>query len=188
MLIGRYTCVLDACVLHPAFLQATLLWFAAERLYRPVWTVHIMDEWQRSLERRFGSGNPKIAAKRNTIEANFGDAQVNIPGHLLPCLTLPDEDDRHVLAAALVSKADAIITANLKHFPEAACAPLEVEVIHPDTFLVNVIDLDQVRALKALEKQRSAMKGYSEEQFLARFEAAGLVQTHTRLASLVDQL
>lgn len=188
MLIGRYTCVLDACVLHPAFLQATLLWFAAERLYRPVWSVHIMDEWQGSLEKRFGSPSPKIVAKRKLIEENFADAEITVPEGLLPCLDLPDPDDRHILAAALVAKADAIITANLKHFPEAICAPVEVEIIHPDTFLVNVVDLDQARSIKALQKQRAAMKGYSEEQFLARFEAAGLVQTHTRLAPLLDQL
>lgn len=187
MLIGRYTCVLDACVLHPAFLQGTLLWFAAERLYRPVWTTTIMDEWERSLQRRFPD-NPKFAAKRTTIEAAFGDAEVVVPDELLECLQLPDKDDRHVLAAALVSKADAIITTNLKHFPEEVCGRLEVEVIHPDTFLVNVIDLDQARALKALQKQRSVMKGYSAEQFLSRFEAAGLVQSHTRLLPLIAQL
>ena len=188
MLIGRYTCVLDACVLHPAFLQGTLLWFAAERLFRPVWTVQIMDEWERSLAKRFGGPNEKVTTKRQLIEANFADAGVEFPPELLDCLHLPDKDDRHVLAAALVSKADAIITSNLKHFPEEVCAPLEVEVIHPDTFLVNVIDLDQGRAIKALQKQRGAMAGYTQEQFLARFEAAGLVQTHTRLLPLAEQL
>lgn len=187
MLIGRYTCVLDACVLHPAFLQATLLWFATERLYRPVWTSTIMDEWERSLQRRFPE-SAKFAAKRELIEGAFGDAEVVVPDELLECIQLPDKDDRHVLGAALVSKADAIITTNLKHFPEDVCGRLEVEVIHPDTFLVNVIDLDQTRALRALQKQRGVMKGYSPEQFLARFEEAGLVQSYTRLVPLAAQL
>src|SRR5690606_30679158 len=101
-----------------------------------------------------------VTAKRQLIEANFADAEVEIPEQLLDCLDLPDKDDRHVLAAALVSKADAIITANLKHFPEEICGALEVEVIHPDTFLVNVIDLDPARAIKALQKQRGVMAGY----------------------------
>jgi hypothetical protein len=38
MLIGRYSCVLDACVLHPAILMGSLLWLASERLYRPYWS------------------------------------------------------------------------------------------------------------------------------------------------------
>lgn len=55
MLIGRYSCVLDACVLHPAILMGSLLWLASERLYRPFWSDMIWDEWQRSLEKRFGT-------------------------------------------------------------------------------------------------------------------------------------
>ena len=68
MLIGRYTAVLDACVLHPAFLQGALLWLATERLYRPVWSDVILDEWQRSLEKRFGEGDSKVLTKRAQME------------------------------------------------------------------------------------------------------------------------
>lgn len=141
MLVGRYTCTLDACVLHPAILMGSLLWLAAERLYRPVWSDAIWDEWQRSLEKRFGEGDPKINAKRLMIQGEFPEAQVVPPVALVECLVLPDPNDKHVLAAALVGKADAIITTNLKHFPSEVCGPLDIEVIHPDRFLVNAIDL-----------------------------------------------
>lgn len=191
MLIGRYSCVLDACVLHPAILMGSLLWLASERLYRPFWSETILDEWQKSLEKRFGDdGKEAIRTKRILIESEFPEAKVQPPEALFDCLKLPDPKDRHVLAAALVAKADAIVTTNLKHFPAEVCDPLDIEIIHPDTFLVNAIDLDQDRALKAFQKQRAAMKksGTTPEEFLGRFEASGLVQTHERLKPLIELL
>lgn len=190
MLIGRYSCVLDACVLHPSLLQASLLWLATERLYRPFWSDMILNEWQRSLEKRFGDGHEAIKEKRQLIESEFPDAHVDPAEAMFDCLALPDSDDRHVLAAAIVAKADAIVTTNLKHFPSEVCEPLDIEIIHPDTFLVNALDLDQDRALKAFQKQRANMtkSGTTPAEFLQRFEATGLVQTHERLKPLIDIL
>jgi hypothetical protein len=55
---------------------------------------------------------------------------------------------------------------------------------------VNAIDLDQDRALKAFKKQRANMakSAPTPEEFLARFENSGLVQTHERLKSLIKLL
>ena len=49
-----------------------------------------------------------------------------------------DPADRHVVAAAVKCGAEAIITFNLKHFPEAALDPWDIEVQHPDEFLVDL--------------------------------------------------
>ena len=145
---------------------------------------------QRSLEKRFGAGNSGLKAKRELIENEFPEARVEPPETLFDCLKLPDSNDRHVLAAALVAKADSIVTTNLKHFPDDVCKPLDIEIIHPDTFLVNSIDLDQDRALKAFQKQRASMtkSATTPEQFVSRFEASGLAQTHERLKPLVELL
>lgn len=190
MLLGRYTCVLDACVLHPAFVRASLLWFAAERLYRPIWSDHIFVEWARSLERRFDDPADKLRVQRAAMEDAFPEASVAVPQSLIDGLAGPDPDDRHVVAAAVVSKADAIVTTNLKDFPPELCEPLRIEVVHPDDFLVNVIDLHQERALAACRRHREVLKNpsYTAEDFAAKFEAAGLIQTHRRLAKLTDLL
>src|SRR5689334_20717896 len=61
---------------------------------------------------------------------------------LVEGIELPDPDDRHVLAAAIKGGADAIVTYNLRHFPSAALQPFNIEVQHPDEFLVRLLDLD----------------------------------------------
>lgn len=73
-------------------------------------------------------------------------------------LILPDHNDRHVLAAAILVKADLILTRNLKDFPEEALAPFNIEVQHPDPFLLNQFDLDQAKVLTVLKEQRESLK------------------------------
>jgi hypothetical protein len=57
-------------------------------------------------------------------------------------LTLPDPDDRQVLAAAIRTSADVILTFNIKDFPADSLAPYGIETCHPDPFLVDQLDLD----------------------------------------------
>ncbi|WP_268920813.1 PIN domain-containing protein [Sandaracinobacteroides hominis] len=190
MLVGRYACVLDACVLHPALLKGALLWLADEGLYRPVWSELILTEWQRSLETRFNEQPEKAARPVNLARDAFPTAMIEVPPELIGGITLPDQDDRHVVAAALVARAHAIVTTNLRHFPADICKSYGIEVIHPDTFLVNVVDLDERRAVSALRRHREVLQNpdMTAEQYLVEFERRGLVQTKQRLAALVGLL
>lgn len=70
-------------------------------------------------------------------------------------LQLPDPDDRHLLAAAIGSQADVIVTVNLKDFPAAALAPCDVEAQHPNTFVANLIELNPEKARGAFYKKPS---------------------------------
>ena len=70
----------------------------------------------------------------------------------LPGLTLPDLDDRHVLAAAIAGRADVIVTKNLKDFPPAALQPHGIEAQHPDTFLIHQRGLSEQAFPTALRK------------------------------------
>lgn len=190
MLVGRYGVVLDANVLYPATLRGALLRMAQERLFQPMWSERILAEWERSVR----ANNPHLVddqfARMHAIFGLFPDAHVTGQQHLQLAEPLPDPDDEHVFATAVAGSADAIVTFNIKDFPADVARDLGVEIRHPDQFLVNVIDLDPARALKALRLQREALKNppMSAETFLDKLRGAGLVQTHLRLTALAGLL
>lgn len=188
MLVGRFACAVDACVLHTPLFKAVILEFASVGLFRLVLSETILTEWQRSLETRFGDSPEKAAAPVQTVREAFCSAIVDVPVSLINGIKLPDPDDRHVLAAALVGKAAAIITSNLKDFPDEICGGYGMEIIHPDTFIVNIIDLDEPRAASAIRKARERWKNppYNAEQVIDAFTAKGMVQTSQRLRHLAE--
>ena len=190
MLVGRYGVVLDANVLYSATLRGALLRMAQERLFRPLWSQLILDEWERSVR----ANHPHLAddqfTRMHAIFRLFPDAYVEGQQHLRLTEPLPDPDDEHVFATAIAGAADAIVTFNIRDFPAAVAGDLGVEIRHPDQFLVGVIDLDPARAIKALRLQREALKNppMDTATYLEKLRSAGLVQTHLRLAGLAGLL
>ena len=111
----RYTAVLDACVLFPAPLRDLLMSLADEGIYGARWTAQIHDEWVRNLSaKRPDLDRQKLQRTASLMNEVVEDALVENYEYLIPTLELPDPDDRHVLAAAIVGHADAIVTFNLK--------------------------------------------------------------------------
>jgi predicted nucleic acid-binding protein len=146
--------VLDACVLYPAPLRDLLLSLAGEGLYRPKWSAEIQEEWLRNLlVNRPDLTEAQLSATVQAMNRAFPDATVENHRSLIQGISLPDPDDRHVVAAAIRAKADVIVTYNLKDFPDSVTKEFDVKVQHPDIFISNVFDLNPDKALDAFRKQ-----------------------------------
>jgi len=78
------------------------------------------------------------------MNASVPDCLVTNYKKLANSIELPDPDDRHVLAAAIVGHADAIVTFNTKDFPQAVLQPYGIEVQHPDEFVMNQLQLQKI--------------------------------------------
>ena len=102
---------------------------------------------------------------------------------LMEGLTLPDPGDRHVLAAAIQSRCDAIVTLNLKDFPAAYLARFEIEPIHPDDFLFSQFGLDEAAVIIAVQRIRTRLQKppRSASEYLDSLEALGLPKTVAEL-------
>lgn len=87
------------------------------------------------------------------MDATFEDACVQGWEGLEASVVLPDNDDRHVVAAAIRCQADAIVTTNLRDFPPDVIGALDIAVIHPDEFLLDQLDLAPVIVLDVLREQ-----------------------------------
>ena len=75
---------------------------------------------------------------------------------LIPSMT-NQEKDRHVLAAAVVSDAQVIVTENIRDFPVEALAPHHIEAQTIDKFLVNLFYLSPETMVKTIVKQINAL-------------------------------
>lgn len=180
-----FTALFDACVLYPAPLRDFLMWLALSGRFRARWTDLIHNEWMSNLLKNRPELDP--ASLRRTVECmNKAVPDAVVTGHevLIEGLSLPDPDDRHVLAAAIRCGASVIVTFNERDFPEDRLAPFEIEVQHPDEFIDNLFDLDPAAVVAAAQKQRHTLKNppIDAERYLENLQKQGLIRTVKNLA------
>jgi predicted nucleic acid-binding protein len=164
-----YLVVLDACVLVSAGVRDTLLRLAeTPRLFVPKWSDEIVAETTRTLECKFGKSPAQTKHLTSQLRIAFPEAWVS--GHKdLEAALENDIKDRHVLAVAIRSGAQTIVTFNMKHFQSAALAPYDIEAVHPDEFLVNQFYLDEALVAHKLTEQARRI-GRTVEQQLRAFD------------------
>jgi predicted nucleic acid-binding protein len=179
----RFTVVLDTNVLVGALSRNMLLSLAEDGLFRARWSQNTLhQEFERTFIKLYGDGD--IAARqRGNIEMAFPEGLVIEDPGLMSSLTLPDPDDRHVLAAAIQTKAALIVTQNLKDLPAENLAPHEIEAISTDDFLADCIDLAGLQAVAAFRRMRERFRNpqIDAEALILRIEQLGLGQTANML-------
>jgi len=142
--MSHYTALLDANVLYPAPLRDLLLELAVTDLFRAKWTEDIHREWIEALLRK-EPHRERAALERTRDRMNQATRDCLISGYyaLIPSLQLPDPNDRHVLAAAIIGRCDAIVTQNLRDFPDTALAPFGIDASIPTNFYAIILTLSQ---------------------------------------------
>lgn len=189
--MASFVVIYDACVLYPAPLRDMLLRLARAGLVRARWTDRIIEECFRSILAKRPDLNPAaISRTRALINQSVPDCLVTGYEGLVDNLTLPDPNDRHVLAAAIRAGAQAIVTFNLADFPEDRLAPYDLEALHPDDFVMSAIDLGAGSVIKVVSEQAAALKSppLSINDLLGILQRAGLAQSVARLRSMFRPL
>lgn len=182
----RFICVLDTNVLHPINVRDLIFWFAHFELFTPKWSKHIFDEWE-NLLRRKGISDKEIKKRISKATKAFPDALVENYEPLIKSLNLPDPKDCHVLAAAIKTNANIIVTNNLKDFPSDYLATFGLSAKDADEFLTDIIDLNQEHAVAAFRKLVVNRKNpdVDEYEILNLFRKRGLKNTADYLHSLI---
>jgi predicted nucleic acid-binding protein len=138
----------------------TLLRFAEEpALYRPVWSEEILREVGEVLETKLGCTKEQREKRIAKMRAAFPEAVVEIDDEIVKALRgFPDKDDCHVVAAAILGHANAIVTSNTKHFPSECLGKYGILCQHPDDFLIHQYYLSRERVLEQLDYQAANIK------------------------------
>ncbi|ORE92685.1 hypothetical protein ATO13_17229 [Stappia sp. 22II-S9-Z10] len=125
------------------------------------------------------------------METAFEEAEVcNFAAFECVCVGLPDPGDIHVLAAALKTRADVLVTDNLKHFPRDIVADVGIEVKSAADFIADTIELDPGRAVAAIKRMRERLNRptMNAEELLNAMDASGLTESVNALQSYVASL
>jgi predicted nucleic acid-binding protein len=186
----RFAVVLDANVLFPFRVRDCLLRFAEAGLYRARWSPQILDEWARNLIEKRPHLESSIRSQLDAMARAFPEAMIEGYEELIPALNLPDENDRHVLAAAIRSGAQHIITENLRDFPKEAIDVYGIEAMSADQFLSSTYELYPSEATIALRKMRHSYQNppMTPSEFLLDLLRVGLPLTGALARRNIDVL
>jgi len=183
-----YTVVFDACVLYPAPLRSFLMYLAAGGQFRARWSEDIHEEWIRNvLLNRPELSRTQLERVRALMDRHVPDALVTGYQSLVESIRgLPDEDDRHVVAAAIVTQAEGIVTFNLRDFPDEVLSVWNLRAIHPDSFITDLTDLDITTVIDAARRQRASLLSppFTPDEFLDCLLRQQLPETVSRLRPL----
>lgn len=163
-----FSALLDACVLVPSALRDVLLEVGTTPAFRPLWSEKIETEMEQAIlrlrakrDRDQEESQGYVARLRHRMNKALPDAQVRDWESMMPLVPeMRDPNDRHVVAAALIGRADVIVTFNLKDF-EDECLPGDLFSQSPDDFLLDLIGLRPGIVLDALDTiaSRTGRKG-----------------------------
>lgn len=186
----RFVILIDANVLYPFRVRDVLLRFSEAGLFRARWSTQILEEWVGHLLQAKPHLADSIKSQVMAIKRTFPEALVTGYEPLIERLQLPDEDDRHVLAAAIQCGAQHIITENLKDFPAEALEQFDISAISADSFLVSTFELYPREAMAALRLMREEYKNpaMTKSEFLLDLIGQGLVKTASLAKSDIESL
>ena len=161
---GERIAVLDACVLVQAPLRDTLLRLAEPpALYQPRWSGEIIAEMKRALESQIGLVPAKTAYLERELRRHFSECWVTGFESLVHKMT-NDPKDRHVLAAAVRTNAQTIVTFNKRHFPPVATSPWNIEAVGPSAFLETLYVAAPAIVVERIRQQAADLDRTLSEQ------------------------
>jgi predicted nucleic acid-binding protein len=185
MFANRYTALVDACSLVSVWRRNLLLSLAEAEFFRLRWSQTILDETEKALaklhhQRGNADGDARARKAIASMTKAFPEAMVDDFTQLLANpLGLPDPNDEHVIAAAIKTQAQAIVTENISDFPAELLGKLNLEARTADEFIADTIALEEGLAISAIRHMRLRLKRpeMDTSDLLRSFEAHGLFET-----------
>lgn len=181
-----FVVVYDACVLYPNTLRDLLIRIAVSGLVQARWTDRILDELETALRKRRPDTTAEQTERlRRLMVRAVPDCLVTGYEGLADGLDLPDENDRHVVAAAKQAGAQVIVTHNLRDFPADQLRRLGLEAKSPDEFVLDQLGIDDREVWACLQQIADSRRKPPEtiDDIMNQLERAGLIRSVAQLRS-----
>lgn len=186
---ARFTAVLDANVLYPVVIRDYLLWLSIYELYSPKWSSKLLEEFASIFDRkRLDISKDQVEKQITLMNKACPDALVRKYEELIPTITLKDENDRHVVAAAIKCNANVIVTNNLDDFPNDYLNKVGLTAMNPDSFIADMIDLSPERCCDAFREMILSKNKppYEEHEYLEIIRRNELIHTADELSKYLE--
>ncbi len=186
----RFVVVLDANVFFPFRVRDALLRLAEAGLFRARWSEDIVREWRDNLLKLKPPLADSVDSQISAMRTAFPESWVEGYETLIDGLRLPDEDDRHVLAAAIRAGAEHIITENLKDFPVASLEPFGIEAVSADDFLSSTFELYPAEGVATLRAMRLDYENppFTPTEFVFDLQTKGMPKLASLLREHIDSI
>lgn len=179
--------LLDTCVLYPPSVRDLLLGLAAEDAFQVRISTGVLAELEEVLVRQ-ATLTHEVAGRRVAEIRNVGETLGALHSSdrdatsIGRTIGLPDDDDAHLVDAALSADCDAILTFNLSDLPERCLAAVGLEAWHPDWVLEEMARERHPALVRAASDLLSRIRVYERPSDIAlKIAEAGLPNTGGRM-------
>jgi predicted nucleic acid-binding protein len=179
---------LDACVLYSAPVRDLLIELAVSDHYRARWSERVLDEWIRAILRnRPDLSEARLGRTRALMNEHTREALVTDYEHHMARISLPDHDDRHILAASIECDASIILTLNLKDLPQSILSEFGIAAQHADQFIANLIEQNSLAVARSMNTVRKRLRKdpKTAAEYLDTLDKQGLPATAKRARPLL---
>lgn len=182
----------DTNVLFPFSIMDLLLALTEDAVHEILWTEDLLSEWERVIVREHRRSPESAAAISAAIREHFHEGRIAEHDYTAQTDAMPgdDPDDRRHMAAAVVGRAQAIITWNQADFPAVPLAAMGIRVCDPDEYLCELLsgmphEVVATVVRLAAEKRRPPKTPGDLADDLAK---AGVPSFAERIRGAIDQL
>lgn len=181
----------DANVLYSRVLRDYLVYAADEGVIAIRWSRRILTEAMKHLQAHNAAFDDEHAALLiRLLNTAYPQAEVTPTAaarRKVDKLDMPDEDDRHVLAAAVTARADILCTNNLKDFPPESMASVRIELLSADALLSWLVTAHPSEMLAAHRMAVSRLAGATDTSTIAALRRADVARTAELMGALLNR-
>lgn len=183
--------MVDANVLYSRVLRDYLVYAADEGIIAVRWSRPILMEVVKHLQANSSTFDDERAGLLiRLLNEAYPHAEIDPTEEArlaVDELDMPDEDDRHVLAAAVSARAAILCTNNVRDFPADVMAAVQIELLTADDLLSRLVTSTPRRMLAAHRSTVEHLPGATDRSTITALRRANAIRTAEAIKAVLEE-